>query len=525
MKSVSALCALTLALSSCGSTTPGVPVVVKPPPSSQKYSKGANPSGDLSKLAVQANFLGAGEVALPQSIDLSANLPGVGNQGGYGTCVGWANGYYLKTYLDAKDKNLTTFALNTSNTFSPSYLFKSIPDDKKGDKCDGTTAEAALEAMKTDGIATLSASPYLTGAEGQPGECDTNTLTSSEKSAASSHKIDRYFRINPISTQSIKSELAAGRPVSIGIAVGKSFQDYSGGVISSDTEDGGHAMLLVGYDDSKGANGAFKGVNSWGSDWGESGFYWIDYNYAVQSIKARGNAAFVAYNAKGAEPVNPPPSTQDKPNLALYTPNVAYTYTSEALKLTWDLVNAGGKAIPNTAKYYLYFVYVNDYDASDYVLDTTLEFGRTDQKANTFNNLGGGDYAMNVALSAGATLAEKVFGSADSNVETTLGVPDRTLGLYRLWVIASKNLDESNYDDNYLYSDEPLIVKNGQFRGKTGGGSRSFKLAPLHASANSNYRYEDLVPLFDHIKTLAKAQLRARATNQAPQHGLSSILK
>ena len=45
---------------------------------------------------------------------------------------------------------------------------------------------------------------------------------------------------------------------------------------------GGHAMTLVGYDDSKrspnGDVGAFKLINSWGTSWGERGYGWISYS-------------------------------------------------------------------------------------------------------------------------------------------------------------------------------------------------------------------------------------------------------
>jgi len=40
---------------------------------------------------------------------------------------------------------------------------------------------------------------------------------------------------------------------------------------------GGHAMCIVGYDDTK-FGGAFEIVNSWGDDWGNNGFLWIKYN-------------------------------------------------------------------------------------------------------------------------------------------------------------------------------------------------------------------------------------------------------
>ena len=37
-----------------------------------------------------------------------------------------------------------------------------------------------------------------------------------------------------------------------------------------------HAMTIVGYDDNIG-DGAFLVVNSWGSNWGKNGKFWIKY--------------------------------------------------------------------------------------------------------------------------------------------------------------------------------------------------------------------------------------------------------
>lgn len=41
---------------------------------------------------------------------------------------------------------------------------------------------------------------------------------------------------------------------------------------------GGHAVVLVGYDDSK---RMFKVRNSWGTSWGQKGYFWMPYEYVV----------------------------------------------------------------------------------------------------------------------------------------------------------------------------------------------------------------------------------------------------
>jgi C1A family cysteine protease len=50
---------------------------------------------------------------------------------------------------------------------------------------------------------------------------------------------------------------------------------------------GGHAVCVIGYDDSK---SAFLVRNSWGSRWGWNGNFWLPYAYATNT-----NLAFDAW--------------------------------------------------------------------------------------------------------------------------------------------------------------------------------------------------------------------------------------
>lgn len=51
----------------------------------------------------------------------------------------------------------------------------------------------------------------------------------------------------------------------------------------SDTVDGGHAVLGVGYDDGK---QLLKFRNSWGPSWGEQGYGYLPYAYFNSSLVA-----------------------------------------------------------------------------------------------------------------------------------------------------------------------------------------------------------------------------------------------
>jgi len=75
----------------------------------------------------------------------------------------------------------------------------------------------------------------------------------------------------------IKSALVNYGPLPTSMRVHEDFMDYKSGVYSytSGKSIGGHAVLLVGYDD---AEQCFIVKNSWGPGWGEDGFFRIDYS-------------------------------------------------------------------------------------------------------------------------------------------------------------------------------------------------------------------------------------------------------
>jgi hypothetical protein len=69
--------------------------------------------------------------------------------------------------------------------------------------------------------------------------------------------------------------------------------------VRSSTE-GHHAMNIVGYDDQK---GAFKLLNSWGPEWGDGGYGWVDY----EAMAIRGVQYFVMQVDVPPKPPDPLP--------------------------------------------------------------------------------------------------------------------------------------------------------------------------------------------------------------------------
>lgn len=95
------------------------------------------------------------------------------------------------------------------------------------------------------------------------------------------NKIDKFYRINGTGNQRIdfiKSALRSHHPVVFGMDVNDDFMKigYSGLVKSPQTQvfTGGHAMLIVGFDDGQ---NVFIVRNSWGTTWGARGYCYLRY--------------------------------------------------------------------------------------------------------------------------------------------------------------------------------------------------------------------------------------------------------
>ncbi|HPJ39886.1 MAG TPA: C1 family peptidase [Spirochaetota bacterium] len=80
----------------------------------------------------------------------------------------------------------------------------------------------------------------------------------------------------------MKKALTKYGPIATTVKVTPPFQAYAGGVFDEHTRlnapnDVNHAVVLVGWDDSKGRHGSWLLRNSWGTQWGEQGYMWIEY--------------------------------------------------------------------------------------------------------------------------------------------------------------------------------------------------------------------------------------------------------
>lgn len=87
--------------------------------------------------------------------------------------------------------------------------------------------------------------------------------------------IDDYYSLS--GETEMKAELAANGPISCGIHVTDAFELYTGGVYSEEANFFllNHEISVVGYGTTDDGEDYWVGRNSWGSYWGEYGFFRI----------------------------------------------------------------------------------------------------------------------------------------------------------------------------------------------------------------------------------------------------------
>jgi hypothetical protein len=115
---------------------------------------------------------------------------------------------------------------------------------------------------------------------------------------------DRAFITSWTTTRDPKTALQSG-PIVTGCDWDTPWFDYSGGIINDYTGNvaGGHAIECVGYNDP-GQYWIFK--NSWGTGWGESGFFRVSYTAAAE---AGMGTSYPWYTVKvGSGPIPPGPT-------------------------------------------------------------------------------------------------------------------------------------------------------------------------------------------------------------------------
>jgi len=229
-----------------------------------KYRVGVN-FQPISVPPLQMERLAA---ALPSSIDWRSHggsfVTAIKNQGSCGSCWAFSMAGALESYaMRTENKPGANIDLSEQVMLSCSGV----------GSCQGGQMDASF--IKSPGLPPESYYPY-TGTNGSCSSAAAGWQKVAKKVAA--------WNSVPASTPALKQALVQHGPLPTAFYVYEDFMYYKSGVYTHTTgsQVGAHAVLIVGYDD---AGQYFVVKNSWGTGWGENGFFKIAYSQVTNAIQ------------------------------------------------------------------------------------------------------------------------------------------------------------------------------------------------------------------------------------------------
>jgi len=208
----------------------------------------------------------------PKNYDWYADCQGtvtdVYNQGQCGSCWAFSATETIESY----------YAIGGAGSLTGFSMEQIVDCDTGGQDqgCNGGFPSGAYSYVQSaGGIESLSDYPY-TAEGGESGTCAFNkadVVATVTGSSSVSGETGLYSQ----------SSSASGGPVSVCVDASE-WSSYSGGVLTSCGNNVDHCVQLTGYA-NYGENGSYWIVrNSWGGDWGQSGYIWIEIGQDLCSI-------------------------------------------------------------------------------------------------------------------------------------------------------------------------------------------------------------------------------------------------
>lgn len=214
---------------------------------------------------------------LPAGVDLRGSpfMPPVVDQGQLGSCT--ANGIAgLHEFVQAMEKQPPFAPSRLFIYWFERYLEGTVTSDS------GAMIRDGMKVLSKMGVPPETLCPY-----------DISKFTEKPSDAAiaeaAKHQALVYRRLIGTNPNSLKTCLAAGRPITFGFTVYESFEskavEKTGVVPMPGTHEqilGGHCVDLVGYDDDGKLTGHpmhYIVRNSWGTGWGLEGYCFMPYTY------------------------------------------------------------------------------------------------------------------------------------------------------------------------------------------------------------------------------------------------------
>jgi C1A family cysteine protease len=205
--------------------------------------------------------------ALRGSVDLRSLCTPIADQGQLGSCTAFAMGKGMREMIANKNGEDKT-------PVSPMFLYyeERVLEDSV-DYDSGATMADGMQVLTDTGVAKEATCPY-------------NIANFTDKPSAAAYAEAGAMKIHDATNiqglEDTKTALNNGQSVAIGFRVYDSFRKIGkDGMMPvpkpGEQVLGGHAVLVVGYDDAK---KVLIVRNSWGAKWGDAGYFYMPYEVA-----------------------------------------------------------------------------------------------------------------------------------------------------------------------------------------------------------------------------------------------------
>ena len=217
-------------------------------------------------------------IPLPPSIDLRHLCSPVRDQGQLGSCTGFSIAVGLREFLEIKTTGKLVKMSPLFVYYEERQLEHTIPEDCGAQPRDG------MKVLAKMGCAPELDDPYNIAKF-------TKAPTAKALKDAAKYKIASYHRL--ASLNDIQTALAASNGVVLGFVVHESFESAAvaktGKMPMPQPNEkilGGHAVFAAGYKmDPKWEGGGYLIVkNSWGTGWGDKGYFYMPFAYVTPQL-------------------------------------------------------------------------------------------------------------------------------------------------------------------------------------------------------------------------------------------------